>query len=107
MALETNQTAISLGTLYKVDAMSKNDIQRDLNASIWINAGSVDIYGSDSATAPTTLADMTLNTDDTGVEGKRSFDTLTNYIAVVENTATVGEVILSGVAVTGDEGAIS
>ena len=107
MPLETNQEQIQLSTLYKVDAMSKNDIQRDLNASIWIDSGSVDIYGSDSATQPASLAEMTLNANDTAVEGKRSFDSLTNYITVVQNTGTSTEVVISGVSVTDDLGAIS
>jgi len=106
MAIESNQVSVNLNTLYKVDALSKGDIQRNINASVWVNSGSVDIYASDSATAPASLADMTLNTDDTNVAGKNQIVALSNYIAFVQNTGTSTEVILSGVSAV-DNGAIS
>lgn len=110
MALDHNQQTLTLNTLYKVDALSESDIQRDLAASLWVNDGSVDLYGSDSATQPTSLAEMTLNAGDTGIEGKRQILTVCNYIAVVQNTGTTTEIILSGVSRGGSEsglGAIS
>ena len=97
MAYDGNQQVIELGKLYRVDALSQPDIQRDLTASIWVNSGSVDIHGSDSETQPATLDDMTLNAEDTGVEGKTVISTLTNYIAVKQNAGETTEIVLSGI----------
>ncbi len=97
MAIESNQQALQLGILYKIDALSKGDIQRDLSASIWVDSGSVDVYASDSATQPTTLAEMTLNTDDVAIAGKAQLVALPNYIAIVQNQGTSTELVLTGV----------
>lgn len=106
MALDHNQQTLTLNTLYKVDALSESDIQRDLAASLWVKDGSVNLHGSDSATQPTSLAEMTLNAEDTGLAGKNEVSTVCNYIALTQNSGTTTEVILSGIAGTG-LGAIS
>lgn len=106
MALEGNQRALSLNTLYKVDSMGDFSIERDISASLWIDSGSVDLYGSDSATAPTSISEMTLNTLDTNLDGKISIVALPNYIAIVQNTGTTTEITLSGIEAR-SEGAIS
>lgn len=96
--LETHQNILEINKLYKIEALSKSDIQRNLSASVWIKSGAVSVYGSDSATQPIGLADMTLDALDIGITGKVRFENLPNYIAIVSAGGAVGEIVSSGIA---------
>ena len=105
MALKSYQTALALDTLYEVrKAKISADEQRGPN--LWINSGTVDVYGSNSATQPGALANMTLSTENTEVSGLVQFTAIPRYIAIVQNTGTTTELVASGVDVV-SRGAIS
>lgn len=96
MALLNFQKAIELDKLYEVE-IGSNAGTEQLRQSLFIKGGTVDVYGSNSATEPTSYSDMELREQDTDLKGVIPFDTIPRYIAVKENTATVTELILSGV----------
>jgi hypothetical protein len=98
MALESGQQQIiQLSTLYKLSKNNNNNVRKQIAHSYWINSGTVDVYTSDSATQPTALSNMTLNSEDTNVGGKNAFGELASYIAFVQNTGTTTELILNNV----------
>lgn len=103
MALKDYQEALSLDTLYEVTLAPRTSQSEQIAPSIWINTGSVDIYASQSASVPAALSNMTLNSEDTAVEGIASFDlqgnTVPRYIAVTQNTGTSTEIIASGLSI--------
>lgn len=93
MALRPNQQALSLSKLYEI---SQESSYNGLTARIFINSGTVDIYGSDSATEPISLATMTLNTVNTGVSGIAEFSkSLPRYIAIKQKTGTTTELVVT------------
>jgi hypothetical protein len=107
MTLENYQTALSLGNLYKISIgyTSHGGDQKEPN--LWINSGTIDLYTSNSATQPTSLADMTLATDDTNVSADKGITRVIKYIAIVQNTGTTTEIISSGIDVAPSLGPIS
>lgn len=102
MALEEYQSTLTLDTLYEVKLAPIGKSREQIAPSIWVNSGSVDVYASQSGTQPAALANMTLNTADTAIEGVASFDlqgnTIPRYIAVTQNTGTSTEIVLTGVS---------
>ena len=112
MAKKNYQQSLSLDALYEVERREANEAERkQLNPSVWFNSGSVDVYTSQSATTPTALSEMTLNTAETGVSGLKTSSTESNaiprYIAIVQNTGTTTEIIASGFSDAINHGAIS
>lgn len=99
------EKTLELNKLYKVSA-SATTASDEFNPSIWINSGSIDIYCSDSATKPTTLSVMTLNTSDTAISGKNIIECLGTFLSLKQNTGTSTEIIISGIDII-DLGAIS
>jgi len=110
MALKEYQQTLTLGRLYEVKLAPIRDSREQIAPSIWVNSGSIDIYASQSGTQPSALADMTLNDNDTAIEGVASFDlqgnTIPRYIAVTQNAGTSTEIVITGVSIN-DLGAIS
>ena len=104
MALRPDQQALSLLKLYEISQENRYGGQ---TARIFINSGTVDIYGSDSATQPISLATMTLNTVNTGVSGIAEFsESLPRYIAIKQKTGTTTELVVTFLNAV-DKGAIS
>ena len=107
MALEDYQTTLEASRLYEIKKLAPpNGNGERLNPSIWVNDTS-SIYGSNSATQPAALANMTLeeaNTDQLGhlVFGS-AVSTIPRYIAI---TGSATEIVASGIEVE-DLGAIS
>lgn len=96
--IQTNQRIIEIGKLYKVTSLGQAFIEQNINASIWVDTGAVDVYGSDSGTEPTALLDMTLASEDTAVTGKKLITALPAYLALAQNGATAPtEIVLTGV----------
>lgn len=103
MALRPNQQALSLLKLYEISQDNKYAGQ---TARIFINSGTVDIYGSDSATEPISLATMTLNSVNTAVSGIDEFSqSLPRYIAIKQNGGTTTEIVVTFLNAV-DKGAI-
>ena len=108
MALEEYQVSIDLDNLYEVKKKGGVSGSEQLNPSIFINVGDVDIYGYNGATEPTSYATMgALQASNTAVGGTIAFDVIPKYIAVKQNTGTTTEIVLSGVEIVADLGAIS
>ena len=105
MALLGGQQAASLDTLYQCEQVTSG-LFGQKNSNIFINSGTVDVYHSNSATQPTALSDMVLSTDDTAIGGATEFNIVPKYIAIVQNTGTTTEIVLSSVKIT-SLGAIS
>lgn len=99
MALKEYQTFLELNKLYEVKERGGVSGTEQLKPNIYIKGGSVDIYGSNSATEPTGFADMGLTSNDTNVSAVKGLDVLPRYIAIQENTATVSEIVVSGIDV--------
>jgi hypothetical protein len=92
-------TSLELNKLYKATGETQAEYQGNLMPNIWINSGSINLYGSKSATQPTALADMTLNTEDTNLQGFVSLSAVADYIYLEQNSGTSTEIILTGVQV--------
>lgn len=89
---EPFETTLLLGRLYRTGPAGT---QR--NARLFINSGTVSVYGSDSATQPTALSQMTLNTENTGVSGIKEFGLVPKYIAIVQASGTTTELVSYGI----------
>lgn len=105
MTLKTYQESLTLGNLYKVNAKGAISGSEQLSASLFINSGSVDVYGSNSATAPTVKTQMTLNTNDVNLSGLNRMQIVPTYIYIEQNAGTSTEIISSGIVID-DLGAI-
>lgn len=85
------ETTLALSRLYRTGAAGSK-----AKARLFINSGTVSVYGSDSATQPASLAAMTLNTENTGVSGIVKFDVVPKYIAIVQESGTTTELVSYG-----------
>jgi hypothetical protein len=100
MALVEGQTVVQLNKLYQANRdVGLPNIQNQLAANVSVNDGSIDVYGSNSATQPSTLAEMPLNDGDTDLKGINEFNVIPKYVAFVQNTGTTTEIVLNGVRV--------
>lgn len=63
---------------------------------IYINSGTVDVYGSGCFTQPTSLSELTLEEENTAVDGFDTFDLIPTYIVVKQNAGTSTEIVVSG-----------
>ena len=86
-----------LTNLYRVGLRGGvSGVGEQLAPSIWVNDGSVSIYVSNSETQPTSLAEMTLNDHDTGIEGIREFALIPTWMVITQVAGTSTEVVVSG-----------
>lgn len=107
MALLDGQKTLALNTLYEIQTLiGISNIESQLQANLSVNSGSIDVYGTNSATQPTTLAEMTVEDVDTNISGVTAFSVLPRYIAFVQNTGSTTELIATGLRIT-NRGAIS
>lgn len=95
MVLKSYQKQINLDTLYEV-SLNGAAASDQLKQNIYVNSGAVDIYTSNSATAPTYLNDMVLDATSSNLSGIVPFLVIPNYIAIVQKSGTSAEIILSG-----------
>lgn len=95
------EETLSLGTLYKVGPIGPQGQTR-----LFVNSGTVNVYGSDSLTQPTAISEMTLNAENENVSGVLSFGVIPKWLAITQNSGTTTELVSYGVAVVG-LGAIS
>jgi len=103
--MENYKEVLQLDKLYEVAKRGGSSASEQLEPSFWVNAGSVDVYVSNSATQPTTRSQMTLDTDDVNIAGIRQFGVIPTYIFVTQNTDVTTEVVVAGLEVE-DLGAI-
>lgn len=96
MALQRYEKLLEINTLYKTSASAKTANDK-FAPSIWVNSGAINIYVSDSATKPTSLTEMTLSTSDSNISGKNIIQCLGTYMALIQNSGTSTEIIISGV----------
>ena len=107
MATEKGQTTIELDTLYEASKMvGITKIDEQLETNLFVNSGTVNVYGSNSGTQPVSIATMTLNSENTAVGGIVPFKVIPRWIAIVQNSGTTTELVTTGVR-TIDRGAIS
>jgi hypothetical protein len=99
MALKEYQSVVMLGRLYEANLRGGVSGSEQITPSLWINSGSIDVYSSNSAAQPTLLSQMTLNTDDTGVQGISSFFVIPRWLAVVQNAGTSTEIVAAGLEI--------
>lgn len=98
MFIATHQ--IQLNHLYQITLpLSYNGHQGAFKPFLFINSGTVDVYGSSSLTQPTSLSNLVLEGDATAIEGYGIFELIPSYIVVKQNTGTTTEIILSGLEV--------
>jgi len=103
--LKYYQTQVSLGRLYKVQ-LGRYSVANELK-SIFVNVGSVNIYAYDGATQPESLTDMVLGTSAAGILGDTPLEIVPTYIAITQNSGVSTEIILNGIEVITNLGAIS
>ena len=88
---------IELDHLYGVTLpLSYNSQQGAFKPHIFINSGTVDVYGSGGLTQPNSLSDLVLEGDSTAIEGFGIFDLIPTYIVIKQNTGTSTEIVVSG-----------
>lgn len=88
---------IQLNHLYSVALpLSYNSQQGAFKPYIYINSGTVDVYGSGGLSQPTSLSELTLEDENTAVDGFDIFDLIPTYILVKQNTGTSTEIVVSG-----------
>ena len=107
MALKDYQETVTLGRLYKIQMLEGGrGLGESLSPRITVkgDGGSIDLYLADGSSDPASLAEMILQ--ETGIKGV-GFASITCYLAVTQNTGTIDEVILTGVKLVEDLGAIS
>lgn len=103
MALKDYQETVQLGRLYEVLYRPRGTEQIQPNLSV--DTGTVDVHGVNSGTQPTSMADLTLNTENQNVGGIVPFAVVPRYILVTQNTGTTTELVISGLDII-DHGAI-
>jgi hypothetical protein len=106
MAINTDyQSVVTLGRLYRIGMVEGGrGLGQALAPRIMAKGGTMDIYFADATVDPTSLAEMALVKQDTTGQ---AIESIADYMAIVENQATVNEVIITGVELKEDLGAIS
>ena len=110
MTLTGNQTALTLSHLYSISEQgtaTANNPFRQIQPNLFVNSGTVSVYGYNGATKPTALSGMVLNSTPTVVAGILPFDILPTYIAVVQVSGTSTEVVITDAGIVTDLGVIS
>ena len=96
--MSDGKVEIALNRLYKSNkGIGINKVDLQLNPNIFINSGTVNIYGSNSKIQPTSVSDMTLNAENTAINGVVLFDVIPTWIAITQNSGTTTEIVLTGV----------
>jgi len=93
-----SKTALQLGHLYQVEGETHANREVYVAPHIYINTGTVNVYGSDSDTRPTSVTDMVM-TNSTAVGGFRVFATVPNYIVITQHSGTTTELLAVGLVV--------
>lgn len=94
------KTALAVGTLYRVGRIrGEKNVGPQGVPNLWINSGTVSVYGSNSVTTPTALSQMTLNAENTGVSGVVEFNLVPTFIAITQASGTTTELIAYGLVV--------
>ena len=94
-----DKTIIQLNHLYRI--LLPNTLACiNYKPYIYINKGTVDVYGSGCLTQPTQLSDMTLEQENTAVDGFDTFDCIPEYVCVKQNTGESTEIVVAGLKVT-------
>ena len=100
MALRDYQTNIAVNTLHEIKLKSASGLGETLKPRITSVGGLVTVYGSENAPAGLTLANiatkMALIQDDVAIE---SFDSLPNYICLVQKSGTSTELVLTSLTI--------
>ncbi len=97
--MENYKEVLELEKLYEVSKRGNTWGAEQLEPSFWVDAGSVDVFVSNSVTTPTALSEMTLDTDDTDIAGLRQFGVIPTYILVKQNTGVSTEIVVAGLEV--------
>lgn len=108
--LYDNEKVLALDNLYEVFEAKSTDkgssnIRNQEGISLGIKGGGISIYASNSQTQPASLAEMTLATSDTDITGV-VYINIAKYIAIVQASGTVTEVIATNLEIKEDLGAI-
>lgn len=90
-------TSLELNKLYRTIGENETEYEGNLMPNLWVNSGSVNLYGSKSATQPTQLADMTLNIEDTNLQGFVPLSAIADYIYLEQNSGTSTEITITGI----------
>ena len=107
MAVERRKQTLLLNHLYKViEDPSRPGVNYMQQPFLFINSGTVDVYGSNSETVPVSFATMTLNDENTAVKGVIGFSIIPTYIAIKQNVGDTTELTVRGTNFI-DMGAIS
>ena len=97
MAVERRKQTLLLNHLYKViEDPSVPGINYMQQPHLFINSGTVDVYGSNSESVPANFAAMTLNDENTAVKGIIGFYVIPTYIAITQNTGSTTELTVRG-----------
>ena len=97
MAVERRLEILELGHLYKVvQDSSKPQETWMLNPNIYINSGTVNLYGSNTQGKPASIAAMTLNEENTAVGGCLGFGFIPLYLAITQASGTTTEIVFEG-----------
>ena len=94
------QNVISLNKLYRVTRKPVTTGESEqMVPNLFIDEGSVDVYGYNGAVQPSALANMVLPNSCKNVSATAEFCIIPSYIAIVQNTGTSTELVLSGLSV--------
>ena len=105
MALKEYQSVVTLDRLYEIKMLEGGKgLGEALKPRITAKGGSIDIYFMDATVAPASLAEMSLVATDASAQ---AIESILCYMAVTENAATVGEVVITGIELVADLGPIS
>lgn len=94
-----DKTIIQLNHLYRI-LLPNTLAYINYKPYIYINKGTVNVYGSGCLTQPTHLSDMTLEQENTAVDGFDTFDCIPEFICVTQNAGTTTEIVVAGLKVT-------
>ena len=98
MSLLPGQVKVELDTLYELEQTTNNNFAQN-GSNIWINNGSINIYLSNSTIQPTSTSTMTLEDQDTAINGARALERPLRWVAFKQNTGTSTEINLNGIKI--------
>lgn len=101
MVYKVVKTTLELGKLYKVYALRGTGGSQQIHPSLWFSNGSVDVYGSNSMTQPTSKDEpyMTLDEDNIAVSGEAYFPKVPTYIYLDQNSGNTTEIVATDLVV--------
>jgi len=101
-----NKQQLQIGRLYELSIPNPFLNLGVYKPYIYINSGSIDIYGSDSNTQPLSLLNMASVASSTDIAGFSDFNIIPRYIAISQNIGSSTEIFISGISCK-DLGAIT